>query len=211
MYNSLLGDYFSYNQKKEIVKECLKHFSTAIFLDSAVRIFGLDDLNFLKEIESGLHIFNVFGSIADSFLNEDICISDGKPRSRNTKYGKEGLDFLIKNNLKYTRNYHGIGYPEGPLEHFLEGKWIIKKDEGRENVFFDIWDKLSYFVEQKDLLLGYNNTAGAGEGALMSISSFNSNIKTHTSRNHLSNIFNTNFISNYQRKVLGEIPWSMFG
>ena len=33
--------------------------------------------------------------------------------------------------------------PKAPLEHFLEGKWVIKKDEGREEKFFEIWENIS--------------------------------------------------------------------
>lgn len=202
--------YFSFNEKRNIVNECLKKFSTAVFLDADVRIFDIDNFNFLNNIEDGLHIFNSFGDIGNTFLNEDVhpCYSLGL---RNTKYGKAGLDFLEQKNLKYKKNYHGIGYPDGYLEHFLEGKWILKKDNGKENIFLKIWNEISEFSEKIDIDLGYKDTIGAGEGAHMSIAAYNSNIKINFRHYPLINIISNNFISNYERKVSGEISWNTAG
>jgi hypothetical protein len=202
--------YFSFNEKKTVVKECLRYFDTAVFLDADIRIFNIDSFNFLNDIDNGLHIFNTFGSLENTFLNNDVhpCYSVG---SRNTKYGKAGLDFLNEKNLKYKKNYHGNGYPDYHLEHFLEGKWIIKKDNGKENLFLQIWDELADFSEKIDLELGFIDTVGAGEGAHMSIAAYNSSIKINLRCNPLCNIINTNFVSNYERKVSGEINWTMIG
>jgi hypothetical protein len=202
--------YFSFNEKKTVVKECLKYFSAAVFLDADVRIFNIDNFDFLNEIDNGLHIFNCFGDLGNTFLNEDVhpCYS---LESRNTKYGKVGLRFLEQKKLKYKKNYHGAGYPDYYLEHFLEGKWILKKDDGRENIFLNIWDELADFSEKIDIELGYKNTIGAGEGAHMSIAAYNSNIKLNLGHGPLCSIINNDFVSNYERKVSGEINWRMIG
>jgi hypothetical protein len=202
--------YFSYNEKKTIVRHCLNFFSTAVFIDADVRIFNIENFDFLKNIENGLHIFNTFGNLSHTFLSNDV-----HPRysenSRNTKYGQAGFDFLNQNNLKYKKNYHGANFEDDYLEHFLEGKWILKKDNGRENLFLQIWDELANFSEKIDLELGFINTVGAGEGAHMSIAAYNSEIKMNLSRNSLCDIINTNFVSNYERKLSGEINWTMIG
>lgn len=202
--------YFSFNEKKTIVRRCLLDFEAAVFLDADVRIFGIENFDFLNNIDNGLHIFNTFGTIENTFLNGDIqrCQSSD---SRNTKYGQSGLEFLEQKNLKYKKNYHGPGHPDDYLEHFLEGKWILKKDNGRENIFLDIWEDLSSFSEKIDMELGYKNNIGAGEGGHMSIAAHNSNIKLNIRRAPLCSIINKNFVSNYERKVLGEIDWKMIG
>lgn len=202
--------YFSFNEKKTIVRKCLLDFETAVFLDADVRVFDIENFDFLNDIDSGLHIFNTFGSLENTFLNYDVhqCNS---PDLRNTKYGKVGLDFLEQEKLKYKRNFHGDGYPECYLEHFLEGKWILKKDHGRENLFLEIWDKLADFSEKIDIELGYKNNIGAGEGGHMSIAAYNSHIKLNLRRDPLCSIINNNFVSNYERKVSGEINWRMIG
>jgi hypothetical protein len=202
--------YFSFNEKRTIVKKCLENFSTAVFLDADVRIFDIENFDFLNNIDNGLHIFNTFGSLENTFLNNDVhpCYSEG---SRNTKYGKAGLDFLEQKKLKYKKKYHGSGYPECYLEHFLEGKWVLKKDDGRENVFLDIWGELADFSEKIDIELGYKNNIGAGEGGHMSIAAYNSDIKLNLRHDPLCSVINKNFVSNYERKVSGEISWGMIG
>jgi hypothetical protein len=200
---------FSFNLKKNIVRKCLEKFSAAFFLDADVRIFDLQNFDFLESIQAGLYIFNTFGSISNTFLNQDInrCSS---PDQRNTKYGDMGLDFLKKHKLKYKKNYHGAASEEAPVEHFLEGKWILKKQNGEENEFLSIWDKLSVFCEQMDLELGFKNNLGAGEGANMSIAAYNSGIKLHL-YSPLTKIVNSNFISNYEEKISGIKPWNIAG
>jgi hypothetical protein len=204
------NEIFSFNQKKEIVKECLKDFSTVFFLDSDVRIFDVENFDFLKDIDEGLHIFNTFGNIGDTFLNNDINKYE-RPNQRNTKYGDKGLSFLLENNLKYTKSYHGKDFPEAPIEHFLEGKWILKKNNGAENIFFEIWEKISSFSEGIDLELGFKSTLGAGEGANMSIAAYNSGIKLNLYSSKISKIVNNNFVSNYEQKKSGEKPWNIAG
>lgn len=204
--------YFSFNEKRTIVKKCLENFSTAVFLDADVRIFDIESFDFLNNIDNGLHIFNTLGTIGNTFLNGDIQMCHSLD-SRNTKYGQSGLEFLEQKKLKYKKNYHGQGHPDDYLEHFLEGKWVLKKDEGRENVFLDIWGELADFSEKIDIDLGYKNNIGAGEGGHMSIAAYNSNIKLNVSRERdpLRAIINKNFVSNYERKVAGEINWEMIG
>ena len=202
--------YFSFNEKRTIVKKCLENFSTAVFLDADVRIFDLENFDFLNNIDNGLHIFNSLGNLGNTFLNEDVhpCHSSDL---RNTKYGKAGLDFLEQKKLKYKKNYHGSGHPEYYLEHFLEGKWILKKDDGKEDVFLDIWGELADFSEKIDIELGYKNNIGAGEGGHMSIAAYNSDIRLNFRREPLCSVINKNFVSNYERKVSGEIGWQIIG
>jgi hypothetical protein len=202
--------YFSFHEKKTIIRECLKHFDMAVFLDADVRIFELDNFDFLNRAENGLHVFYAFGNIGDTFLNNDISPCRA-PGLRNTKYGHEGQMFLEQSGLKYKRNYHGPGYPDHFLEHYLEGKWAIKKDDGRENLFLEIWDKIADFSEKFDMDRGYIDTIGAGEGAHVSIAAYNSKIKINLRQHEITNFFTQNFISNYARKMSGEAPWNIAG
>lgn len=210
-YNELLevienkNEYFSFHQKLEIVEIALKKYNTVIFLDSDVEIIGNPDFAIFDDIEQGLHILGTFGALNNSFLNKDNgkCLFD----ERNGKYGNEGEDFLLKNNLKFKKIYHGVN--EDYLEHFLEGKWIIKKD-GNENKFFEIWKQLSEFTNKIDIENNFTNNIGAGEGASMSIAAYNSNIKLHII-SPLSGFMHKFFISNYSEKVNNIKPWDGAG
>jgi hypothetical protein len=201
--------YFSYHQKLEVVREAIKTYETVVYLDADVEIVGNGiDFNILDKIDPGLHIFATFGSLENSFLNEDYqnCLD---PKIRNGKYGKEGLHILEINNLVYKRMYNNntqLGY----LEHYLEGRWIIKKENEKENNFFKIWELLKELTECIDIKLGYIDNIGAGEGAHMSIAAFNSGIRINfpsTAHNFIQN----HFISNYQEKVRGKKPWDISG
>jgi hypothetical protein len=200
--------YFSFHEKRTIMKECLKHYETAIFLDADVYIDGVDDLEFFENITPGLHIFATFGNIGLTYCSDDIsfCEVDGR---RNTKYGDRGLNFAHENNLKLTKVYH-MGFPEDYIEHYLEGRWIIKKDEGKEEKFFEIWDKLADFTESFDIEYGYHKTIGAGEGSVMSIACFNSGL-TYKGISPLVGLINKIFISNYREKLDGTKPWNIAG
>ena len=201
--------YFSFHEKITVVRECLKHYDTAIFLDSDVVIDNLNDLTFLNNIAPGLYIFATFGNIGSTFFSEDINIADDLT-TRNTKYGKEGSNFVDKLKYKYKKVYHPETGEEDFIEHFLEGKWILKKEDGKEEEFLRIWEELKPFCEEFDLRHGYSNSVGAGEGAAMSIAFHNSGISINTTRT-LNFIFNTHFISNYQEKVDGTKPWNIAG
>jgi hypothetical protein len=106
------------------------------------------------------------------------------------------------------RDYHGEGNFDY-LEHYLEGRWIIRKDNGKEDRFFEIWDKIAEFCEKEDIELGFKKSIGAGEGAAMSMAAFNSGIII----NFPSCVWFVieHLISNYQRKVNGEVPWNISG
>lgn len=198
--------FFSFHEKRNIVQECLKYYDTAIFLDSDVYISETKDLSIFNEIEPGLHIFGNFGNLSHHFLNPDF----GKCNStsfRNGHYGNIGFKFLKENNLKYKQLYHNT--EENYLIHFLEGRWILKKD-GKENDFFNKWELLADFTDKIDIDLGYTTQVGAGEGSHMSIAAKNSGIRVH----NLSPIYSfiqKHFISNYQEKLKGEKPWQMPG
>lgn len=197
--------YFSFHSKRLIAMECLNYYETAFFLDCDVVIKDAEDLNIFEDMKPGLHIFANFGDLSNSFLNEDVFACKGC-QNRNTKYGKEGRDFLEKMGYKYKMKY---GDQMGYLEHFLEGRWMIKKDNGNEALFFKIWDLIADFCEKKDIELGYYSNIGAGEGAAMSIAAHNSGIKV----NHYTNLSFVlkHFISNYRRKMEGSVPWEMPG
>jgi hypothetical protein len=197
--------YFSFHEKRIIMQECLKHYDSAIFLDADVIVDNLPNLDPLTKISPGLHIFATFGNLGNSFLNDDV-VKHQVMEQRNTKYGVDGLDLLNSLNLKYQKEFHGI---VDYLEHYLEGKWILKKD-GNENEFFNIWDKLAGFCESKDIELGFTNNIGAGEGAVMSIAAENSGLKLNVI-SPLCTFINTYFISNYQEKVNGTKPWNIAG
>lgn len=200
-------DYFSFHEKRVVVRECLKHYETAIFLDADVFIKDIDNLDIFENIDVGLHIFANFGNIGLTFLNNDITECETKG-NRNTKYGNEGKELLHKLNYEYEKIYDGK--VKGYLEHFLEGRWILKKDNGNEIKFLEIWDSLVDFCEKKDIELKYFDTIGAGEGAVMSISSYNSGIKTH-SVSTLVSFINKHFISNYEEKLNNIKPWDIAG
>lgn len=200
-------EYFSFHEKRVVMQECLKHYDTAIFLDADVHIQNINNLDIFQDIEPGIHIFSNFGTIGLTFLNDDlsICQSEGY---RNTKYGKEGLELLNKLGYKYTRIFDKT--VEGYLEHFLEGRWIVKKDNDKEKRFFEIWDSLVDFCEEIDIKLKYVDTIGAGEGSVMSIAAYNSGITVH-SVSRLVGFITSHFISNYVEKVNNIKPWNIAG
>jgi hypothetical protein len=200
--------YFSFHEKRVVMRECLKNYETAFFLDADVHIEGVDNLNFLNDIESGLHIFATFGNIGLTYCSDDISKTED-PNKRNTKYGEKGLEFAKEYGYELKRVYHP-GYPEDYVEHFLEGRWIIKKDGGKEEKFFEIWDNLCDFTEKFDIEHGYLNTIGAGEGGIMSIACYNSKIN-YKGISPLVSIVTKTFISNYQEKVDGTKPWNIAG
>lgn len=201
--------YFSFHQKRVIVRECLKSFDSAIFLDADVFLSNQSiNLNNFSDALPGLHIFATFGNIGLTFLNSDVNRCE-RLEYRNTKYGDHGRKKLESLNLKYKKSYHASNELDY-LEHYLEGKWILKKDDGNELLFLDIWDSLVDMCENIDMDLGFFNTIGAGEGAVMSIAAYNSNIKTYCGGN-LTRMINTHFISNYQEKLNGTKPWNIAG
>ena len=200
-------EYFSFHEKRVIVQECLKHYDTAIFLDADVHIKDIDNLDKFQDIEPGLHIFSNFGTVELTFLNDDLSICEIKGR-RNTKYGKEGLELLNKHGYTYKRIFDKT--VEGYLEHFLEGRWIVKKDDGKEKRFFEIWESLVDFCEGMDIKMNYLDTIGAGEGSVMSIAAYNSGIKVHSVSN-LVGFITKHFISNYVEKVNNIKPWNIAG
>ena len=202
-------DYFSFHEKLVIVRECLKTFDTAIFLDSDVVLININDLNFFKDIQPGLHIFATFGNIGSTFFSDDHppCQHDDH---RNTKYGAQGVNFVEKLGYKYKQRFHKEVDREDYLEHFLEGRWILKKDNGKENIFLEIWDSLVNFCEDFDKTLGYTKSIGAGEGAAMSIAAHNCGIATHIP-SEIVETMNKHFISNYQEKMDGTKPWNIVG
>jgi len=201
--------YFSFHEKLVVVRECLKTYETAIFLDSDVVLLNISNLNFFNDILPGLHIFATFGNIGSTFFSDDYspCPFDG---ARNTKYGLKGVEMMNKFNYKYKKQYHKEVDNEDYIEHFLEGRWILKKDNGKEKKFLKIWENLVDFCEEFDISLGYNKNVGAGEGAVMSIASFNSGITSHVV-SPLVGTINKHFISNYQEKVDGTKPWNIAG
>jgi hypothetical protein len=200
--------YFSFHEKLTVMKECLNHYETAVFLDADVVLKDIDDMSFLKNIDTGLHIFATFGNIGDTFLSNDINICDDQTK-RNTKYGNQGKELLNKLNYKYKKQYHK-NMPEDYLEHYLEGKWIIKKDNGNEEKFFNIWENIAPFCEEFDIKQNYVNNVGAGEGSVMSIACYNSGIN-YKGVSPLISIFNAHFISNYKEKTEGTKPWNIAG
>lgn len=202
-------EYFSFHEKITIVRECLKDYNTAVFLDCDVVLQDIENLSFLEDVKPGLHIFATFGSIGNTFFSDDICFTDN-PKTRNTKYGKEGMDFVSKLNYNYKKVYHPEVGNKDFIEHFLEGRWILKKDEGKEEVFLNIWEGLQFFCEEFDIRHGYLGTIGAGEGAAMSIACYNSEI-TYNTLGTITNIFNKHFVSNYKEKLNGTKPWNIAG
>ena len=202
-------EYFSFHEKLRIVKECLKTFETAIFLDSDVVLLNINDLSFFNDIKPGLHIFATFGNIGSTFFSDDHqpCPFEN---ARNTKYGLHGVEIMERFGYKYKKQYHKEVDREDYLEHFLEGRWIIKKDNGKENDFLNVWESLVDFCESFDISLGYTKTIGAGEGAVMSIAAYNSKITSHVISPLVATI-NKHFISNYQEKLDGTKPWNIAG
>lgn len=200
-------EYFSFHEKRIVMQECLKHYDTAIFLDADVHIQNIDNLDIFQDIEPGIHIFSNFGTIGLTFLNDDLSICEVEGR-RNTKYGKEGLELLNKLGYSYKRIFDKT--IEGYLEHFLEGRWVVKKDDGKEERFFEIWESLVDFCEGVDIKMNYLDTIGAGEGSVMSIAAYNSGIKVH-SVSKLVGFINQHFISNYIEKVNKIKPWNIAG
>lgn len=201
-------DYFSFHEKKTIMKECLKHYETAIFLDADVVLMDtVKDLKVFENIEPGIHILATFGNLLNTFVNDDVAKCENL-RLRNAKYGQKGINFLEENGYQYKKTWHGI--KEDYLEHYLEGKWMLKKDDGKEVKFFEIWDNLAIFTEEMDKELGFTQTIGAGEGGSMSIAAHNSGIRCNVP-SLLCGYINQHFISNYQEKMDGTKPWNIAG
>lgn len=200
--------YFSYHQKLEIAKIAIQRYNIMFYLDCDVELINLElSMEPFINCEPGLHIFSNLGSLENFFFNDDINVCQNST-NRNTKYGKEGLKFISSNGWKYKKIYHGPD--EDYLEHFLEGRWLLKRDEGKEFIFFDIWQKIREFCEKKDIELGYLHTIGAGEGGAMSIAALNSGIKMNVV-SPLISIVKHNFISNYQDKLNNLTPWNLPG
>lgn len=199
-------NYFSFHEKRIIVQECLKYYETAIFLDADVYIKDIQNLDVFSNIEPGLHIFACLGTIYNTFLSDDMARCERKG-ARNTKYGPRGIELLDKLGYQTKRIIHGeLDY----YEHFLEGRWMIRKDNDKEKRFFEIWDSLVDFCEQIDIELKYVDDIGAGEGGVMAISAYNSGIKVH-SVSHYTGFIITHFISNYSEKVNNTKPWNIPG
>lgn len=198
--------YFSFHEKRIVMKECLKTYETAIFLDADVYISETDNLDIFTDIAPGFHTFANMGNLMNTFLNDDLnpCAVEGR---RNTKYGKEGLELLERLGYRYKRMFNQV--QEGYLEHFLEGRWAIRKD-GYEDRFFEIWDSLVDLCERIDIELGYTSSIGAGEGAVMSIAAYNSGMSVH-SVSPLVTYINKHFISNYVEKMNNIKPWNIAG
>jgi hypothetical protein len=97
--------YFSFHEKRVVMRECLKHYDTAVFLDADVFIKDVDNLDFLSNINPGLHIFATFGDIGLTYCSDDISICE-VPGRRNTKYGNEGLNFAEKSGYNLKKVYH---------------------------------------------------------------------------------------------------------
>lgn len=200
--------YFSFHEKKTVMRECLKHYQTAIFLDADVVLKEeVKDLNIFQEVMPGIHILATFGNIGNTFISEDVAPCPNLS-FRNTKYGKAAVKFLEDNGYQSKKLWHNITMDY--IEHYLEGKWLLSRDEGKEEKFFEIWDKLADFTEKIDIELGYLNTIGAGEGGAMSIATYNSGITAHIP-SLLCGYINRNFISNYQEKMDGTKPWNIAG
>jgi hypothetical protein len=201
--------YFSFHEKLTVVRECLKQFETAIFLDSDVVLKDIDNLDFFENIDPGLHIFATFGNIGSTFFSDDHPRCENL-NQRNTKYGNAGLELVNTLGYKCKKEYHPGIEEEAYIEHYLEGRWIVKKDNGKEEKFFQIWESMVDFCETFDINLGYLNTIGAGEGSVMSIACYNSGI-SYKGISPLVTIMNRYFISNYQEKLDGTKPWNIAG
>ena len=200
--------YFSFHEKKTIIKECFKQYETAVFLDADVVLMDtVKDLNIFQDIDPGIHILATFGNLMNTFVNDDVARCENLSL-RNAKYGQKGIDFLKDNGYEYMKMWHNIRMDY--LEHYLEGKWMLKKDDGKEDKFFEIWDKIAIFAENMDIELGFLNTIGAGEGGAMSIAAHNSGIKCNVP-SRLCGYINQHFISNYQEKMDGTKPWNIAG
>ena len=187
--------YFSFHEKRNIVRECLKHYETAIFLDADVVLKDINDLSFMENIHNGLHIFASFGNIGFTFFD---------------KHYNEAFDIVKKYNYKCKKQFHKEVPGEYYLEHFLEGKWILKKDGGKENDFLDIWDKLADFCENSTIEKQKTERIGSEEGAAMSIACHNSGIKFSIA-GPLTTFMTIHFISNYEEKMNGTLPWNIAG
>ena len=94
--------YFSFHQKRLVMRECLKVFDTAIFLDADVFFKGGTTLDEFNDTSPGLHIFSTFGNIGSTFLSEDINKAESI-EYRNTKYGLAGKKLLDDLGFKYIR------------------------------------------------------------------------------------------------------------
>ena len=202
-------EYFSFHEKTTVVRECLKHYDTAVFLDCDVVLQNIEDLSFLEDAKPGLHIFATFGSVGNTFFSDDISLASNS-KARNTKYGQEGIDFIEKLGYRYKKVYHLETKDKDFIEHFLEGKWILKKEAGKEEAFLRIWEELQPFCEEFDIRYGYFENVGAGEGAAMAIACYNSGI-TFSTIGPLYSTFTKNFISNYKEKTDGTKPWNIAG
>lgn len=200
--------YFSFHEKRNIMRKCLEQYEVGMFLDSDFYIKNVNDLSILSDVQPGLHVFGNHGDLSHHFLNGDF----GKFAPgcfRNGKYGNLGLSFLKEKNLEYEQFHHN-GLVRGFLLHFLEGRWILRREEEKEKKFFDIWDILARFTDSIDLELGFREQVGAGEGSHMSIAAKNSNITTHNI-SPLMGFIQSHFIANYQEKLAGEKPWGAPG
>lgn len=201
------NSFFSFHDKRIIAERVLKEYDDTLFLDADVEIKELDNLNLLQNQNEGIQFFDSFGDIGNFFLNEPSTNENDK-NVRNAKYGKRGLDFLRNNQLLYTKIHNG---KENYIEHFLEGRWYIKKDYNENyKKFFKIWDNLAKFCEKEDFRLGYIDNIGAGEGSAMSIDAYNSypNFKNNPS---LLPYIRKYFISNFIEKTKGIKPWNIAG
>lgn len=189
--------YFSFHEKRTVVRECLKSYDAAIFLDADVVLTNIDENNIkiFNDLENGLHVYATFGNIWSSFFE---------------KHGNSAFELVETLKFKYKKQFHKNIDVEDYIEHFLEGKWILKKDNGKEEDFLKLWDQLTEFCETFDINRKKSNRIGSEEGAIMSLACYNSGIK-YTIVGGMTTFINKHFISNYQEKINGTKPWNIAG
>jgi GR25 family glycosyltransferase involved in LPS biosynthesis len=155
---------FSYNDKIICFEEGFKLADAVVYVDSDTRIFYENYKhtygNFLRIIENGFHPSWDWGKITRSDNNRFFNSTD--VTNRVAGYGELALDICKQNGIDYDQAFH-----------YQEGMLIMAKDNGKEQLFLDMW---KYFADKLDNFEEKSNSPriGVGEG-IEDFKPFNSN------------------------------------
>jgi GR25 family glycosyltransferase involved in LPS biosynthesis len=172
MSNVIVVDYpnkkFSYNDKIICFREALLLEDCVVYTDCDSRVLyeTYDDtfLDFCTIVPKGFHPSFSFGKVSRQdggfFQSTDLPY-------RLKGYGEKCLELCKLNNFNYL-----------DAEHWQEGFLILCKDDGKEQKFLDVWEKLSQELDSFEVEKGVSRI-GIGEGNIIGIAAATSGITIH--------------------------------
>jgi GR25 family glycosyltransferase involved in LPS biosynthesis len=178
------GDVFSYNKKIICIEEGLKRQDAVVYIDSDARMFYETYknafTNFFVNIKPGFHVSWDWGKITreDSrfFTSKDV-------RNRIPGYGEMALELATQLDIDIDS-----------ASHYQEGIIIVSKDNGKEEMFLDIWKLFAERLDSFEFGKGVTRL-GVGEGNLIGLALTASGIKINGPE--MCNLFGENLKYNF--------------